>query len=184
MGIRLNLFLISQATLMSKSPVRKTASRHTPKSVLERQTLQAFRTIFSSARLHDAELRKLAGISASQLWALSEIGHAEGMSVNDLAEQMALHQTTASNLVLALTERKLIQRKRDRVDQRVARLTPTAAGRRLLKRAPGPGPGLLMDALAHLDVRKLARLRQELASLLAVMQRPATDAAGEPLLGE
>lgn len=169
---------------MSKVPGRKAVSRHTRKSVLERQTLQAFRTIFSAARVHDAELRKVAGISASQLWALSEICHAEGMRVNDLAEQMALHQTTASNLVLALTERKLIQRKRDRTDQRVARLTPTAAGRRLCQLTPGPGAGLLVDALRHLDSRKLTRLQGELQALLALMERTSASAAGEPLLGE
>jgi DNA-binding MarR family transcriptional regulator len=165
---------------MSKPAPRKRVL----KSELERQTLQAFRTIFSSARLHDAELRKVVGISASQLWALSEIGRAEGLSVNDLALQMALHQTTASNVVLALTERRLIQRKRDPADQRVARLALTAAGRRVLERAPGPGPGLLMDGLHRLDASRLTRLRRELQGLLAVMQRTVTRAAGEPLLGE
>lgn len=169
---------------MSRSQLRSAARRPERKSVLERQALQAFRTIFSSARLHDAELRKLAGISASQLWALSEIGRNEGMSVNDLADQMALHQTTASNLVLALSEQKLIQRRRDTTDQRVARLVSTAAGRRLLKRAPGPGPGLLVDALHRLAPARLARLRTELEALLAVMERKASTSAGEPLLGE
>jgi DNA-binding MarR family transcriptional regulator len=169
---------------MFKLAVRKAARRGVRKRDLERETLQAFRTIFSTARLHDAELRKGAGISASQFWALSEIARDEGLSVNDLAAQMALHQTTASNLVFALTERRLIRRQRDRADQRVARLAPTAAGRRLLERAPGPGPGLLVDGLRHLDVRKLTNLRRALEALLAVMQRTTTGAAGEPLLGE
>jgi DNA-binding MarR family transcriptional regulator len=113
-------------------------------SELERQSLQAFRTIFSSARLHDAELRKVAGISASQ--------------------------TTASNI--ALTERRLVQRKRDPADQRVARLALTAAGRFALERAPGPG--LLMDGLHRLQASRLTRPRSELQALLAVMQRDAT----------
>lgn len=168
---------------MAKPVARRAASRRVLRSDLERQTLQAFRTIFSSARLHDAELRKLAGVSASQLWALSEIGRAEGLSVNDLATQMALHQTTASSLVLALTERHLIHRKRDSTDQRVARLALSAAGRRLLERVPGPGPGLLVDGLRQLDSRKLARLRRALQTLLAVMERTDTRATGEPLLG-
>ena len=44
-------------------------------------------------------------ISGSQLWALSEIARSEGMGINDLAERMALHQTTASNLANALVKK-------------------------------------------------------------------------------
>lgn len=169
---------------MSKTSTRRSRASETSKLALEHQTLQAFRMIFSSARLQDSELRKGLGISASQLWALSEIARDEGMRVNDLADRMALHQTTASNLVQALSDKKLIQRKRDTQDQRVAQLMTTAQGRRLLARAPGPGPGLLMDALHQLDNKQLTRLRRALAALLACMQSKVTNAAGEPLLGE
>jgi hypothetical protein len=42
---------------------------------LELKTLQLFRTIFGSARSHDTEIRRVAGIAGAQLWALSEIAH-------------------------------------------------------------------------------------------------------------
>ena len=153
-------------------------------AVLELQTLQAFRTIFGSARLHDAEVRRTASISGSQLWALSEIARATGMSVNALSKCMALHQTTASNLVNALVERKLIRRVRDAGDQRVVQLHVTGEGKRMLGRAPGPYAGLLVDALRHLDGSQLSTLRRCLELLVAVMKRPAANAAGETLLGE
>lgn len=146
--------------------------------------LEAFRTIVSSARGHDAEVRKAAGIAVSQLWALSEIDQGGGLSVNDLAERMFLHQTTASNLVNALTEKRFIQRRKDALDQRITRLHTTAAGKLALKRAPGPYPGLLVDALRHLKASHLARLRKELTALLIVMQGKVDRAAGETLLGE
>lgn len=151
---------------------------------LERETLEAFRTIFASARAYDTDVRRLAGIPGSQLWALSEIARAAGLSVNALAERMALHQTTTSNLANSLTERKLIRRVRDAADQRVVRLHVTADGKRILQRAPGPSAGLLVDALRHLDDRQLTRLRKDLKTLLNVMQRTATAAAGESFLGE
>jgi DNA-binding MarR family transcriptional regulator len=153
------------------------------RSAVELGTLQSFRTIFGSARTHDTEIRRIAGIPGAQLWALSEIARAEGISVNTLSERMALHQTTASNLVNALVERKLIRRVRDDADQRVVRLHVAAEGKRLLSRAPGPYAGLLVDALHNLDDRQLSQLRQSLRVLVGVLHRAAKNAAGEPLLG-
>lgn len=154
------------------------------RAALELETLQTFRTIFGSARLHDAEVRRTARISGSQLWALSEIAGATGMSVNALAKSMALHQTTASNLVNALVERDLIRRVRNASDQRVVQLHLTVEGKRMLERAPGPYVGLLVDALRHIDNGRLAALCQCLRLLVTAMKRPAASAAGETLMGE
>jgi DNA-binding MarR family transcriptional regulator len=157
--------------------------RSDARGALELKTLQLFRTIFGSARSHDTEIRRVAGIAGAQLWALSEIARAEGISVNALSQCMALHQTTASNLVNALLERQFIRRARDAGDQRIARLHLTAAGKRMLSRAPRPYAGLLPNALSHLNARQLAELSQSLMALVAILKRPTKDAAGEPLLG-
>lgn len=154
------------------------------RAAFELKTLQAFRTIFGSARVHDAEVRRTTSVSGSQLWALSEIARSTAMSVNALSRRMAVHQTTASNLVNALVERKLVRRVRDGTDQRVVQLYVTTDGKRMLERAPGPHPGLLVDALRHLSASQLAQLRKGLEMLVAVMERAATTAAGETLLGE
>jgi DNA-binding MarR family transcriptional regulator len=151
---------------------------------VELTTLQLFRTIFASARGHDADIRRVVGIPGSQLWALSEIARADGISVNGLSARMALHQTTASNLINALLERQFIRRTRDAGDQRIARLQVTAAGKRMLARAPRPHAGLLPDALSHLDAKQLTELSQSLKLLVTILKRPSIkDAAGEPLLG-
>lgn len=151
---------------------------------LELLTLQEFRTIFASARRHDVEVRRIAGISGSQLWALSEIASCAGMRVNDLSERMALHQTTASNLVNALVERDLVRRERDAQDQRVVRLHITTDGKKMLLKAPGPYAGLLVDALRNIEAADLKRLQRALSVLTAVLRNAATDAAGETLMGE
>jgi DNA-binding MarR family transcriptional regulator len=154
------------------------------RAALEFRTLQDLRTVVGSARGYDAEVRRATGISGSQLWALSEISAAAGMSVNALAERLALHQTTASNLVNALVERRLIRRARDDADQRVVRLHASAEGMRVLLRAPRPYSGLLVDALRQLEPGDLARLSRSLAALLGAMRRPAIASAGETILGE
>ncbi len=151
---------------------------------LELRTLRSFRTVVGSARDYDAEVRARTGISGSQLWALSEISREGGLSVNSVAERLSVHQTTASNLANALSERRLIRRVRDDTDQRVVRLYATADGMRLLLRAPRPYAGLLVDALGKLEPAELSRLFRGLTSLLGAMRRPATAAAGETLIAE
>jgi DNA-binding MarR family transcriptional regulator len=149
------------------------------------QVLQAFRLIFGSARRFDADVRRTTGVSGSLLWALSEIAGSEGLSVNALADCMALHQTTASNIVNALVERGLIRRSRHDGDQRVVYLQVSAQGTRVLRRAPGPHAGLLVDALRQLEDTQLELLRRSLLGLTTAMRDGATcSAAGETLLGE
>ena len=157
------------------------------RTALELDALQGLRTIFGSARSHDNEVRRSAGISGSLLWALSEIAHSResgGITVNGLSAQMALHQTTTSNLVNLLTERGLIQRERDRADQRIVHLKATALGKKVLLKTPGPHAGLLVDALRRLDQAQLAELSRNLQWIVEVMHRTATTAAGETLMGE
>jgi len=106
------------------------------------------------------------------------------MSVNALSERMAIHQTTASNIVNSLVERKLVRRRRDEADQRVVHLDPSSEGIRLLGRIPGPHAGLLVDALRRLESSQIERLTRCLATLIADMRSAPRSAAGETLLGE
>jgi DNA-binding MarR family transcriptional regulator len=174
----------SAATGSAKGSRSGTKSSAAAKAKLELETLQEFRMIVGSARRHDADVRRMAGISGSQLWALSEIARTAGMRVNDLSERMALHQTTASNLINALVERNLIRRGRDEDDQRVVRLHVTTEGKKMLLRAPGPYAGLLVDALRHLKASDLRRLNEALAVLTRVLRNAAADTAGQLLMGE
>jgi len=148
------------------------------------RALQSLRTIFGAARAHDTEVRRTSGLSGSKLWALSEIASRRGITVNELASRMALHQTSASNLVNALVEDKLIIRMRDARDRRVIHLHPSVEGQKMLLRTPGPHAGLLVDALRKLEIGQIQRLRQSLVLLTSVMQRAAEDSAGDPLMGE
>ncbi|MGC1458400.1 MAG: MarR family transcriptional regulator [Steroidobacteraceae bacterium] len=151
---------------------------------LELRALQGLRMIFGSARRFDADVRGSTRISGSLLWALSEIARTAGISVNALSERMALHQTTASNIVNALVQRKLIRRTRGAADQRVVQLHISVAGERVLQSAPGPHAGLLVAALRRLELGQLEGLQKNLAILVAEMGSMVTTAAGETLLGE
>ena len=60
------------------------------------------------------------------------------------------------------------------------RLRITAAGTRVLRKAPGPFAGVLPDALAQLDAEVLSRLDHDLGLLLDKLQADER-AAGIPL---
>jgi len=130
------------------------------------EVLKKFRQIFRAAKLHFRQIERTAGVSSAQLWLLAELFEQPGSRVKDLAAAMALHQSTVSNLLEVLTRRKLLVRKRDDMDQRVVRVFLTAAGERIVRKAPGPARGVLPDALEALPPAALRRLDQSVAGLL------------------
>lgn len=145
------------------------------------ETLKLFRIIFKSANRHFHEIEKLAGIGGASLWALAEIAENEKLTVTDLAKNMSIHQSTASNLLDKLELQGYISRIRSAHDRRVVYLQSTDQGREILKRAPLPHRGILPDALLRLDPAKLAALHGQLIELVGGMQQIQINAAYEPL---
>lgn len=145
------------------------------------QALKAFRIIFRSVRQHFHEVERSCGVSGSQLWALSVVVAVPGVRVKDLAQAMAVHQSTASNLVEQLSRQGLIRRERDMADHRIVQLHPTDAGRAVIGRAPASLRGLLPDALGRLDPSRLALLNELLAEVLAGMSDVEPGGALTPL---
>ena len=133
------------------------------------QVLRRFRLVFNAVKTHFQQVEKKAGVGGAQLWALSIVRGSAGIGVNDLARAMDVHQSTASNLVKSLVERDLVVAAKDGLDRRAVQLRVSAAGARVLKRAPGPFTGVLPQALASLDARTLARLDKDLAALITAL---------------
>ena len=90
--------------------------------------------------------------------------------MGELADRLAIHLSTASNLVRRLEELKLVTRSRSREDQRVVQLGITAAGRRKVEQAPKPSMGLLQQALSEMPPGELDALGSELDKLLRRMR--------------
>ncbi len=132
--------------------------------------LRQFRVIFRSVKKHFQVIEKQCGIGGSQLWALAAVATRPGIRVTELARELSIHQSTASNLIEQMSRLDLLRRERDAVDQRVVRLHPTEHGSELLARAPQPLTGVLPDALAQLDATEVAALQASLARLLQVMR--------------
>lgn len=145
----------------TQQKVKKAVSQVTPLSVLQR-----FRVLIRTAQRHSQWIERQSGVTGAQLWALQELAEAPGLRVGELANRMALHQSTASNMVDRLETAALIRKERTSADQRVVRLYLTDAGTALLGRAPSPARGVLPEALRLLDPEALGRLQGELDGLL------------------
>ena len=144
--------------------------------------LRQFRQVFNAVKTHFQQVEKKVGLGGAQVWALSVIRDAPGISMGELARAMDIHQSTASNLVKVLVERDMVTVTRHAEDRRAVRLQLRPAASRILKRSPGPFAGVLPQALASLDERTLRRLELDLRKLLAVLH--ADKKAGKIPLAE
>ena len=140
------------------------------------EVLAQFRVVFKSVRRHYQDVERRSHITGALLWALSEVARRPGAQVGQLARALAVHQSTASNLVRRLAARGLIERQRRRRDQRAVQLFPTRKGLRVLEGAPRPLIGVLQQALADLPPASLRGLHTQLARLVRAMRFSASEA--------
>lgn len=176
---RLQMYICIHISTKRTIMPRSSQAAKEPPDPLE--TLGKFRIIIRAAQRHSAAIQKNCGVSGAQLWLLQEIADAPGLRVGELAERMAIHQTTTSNLLDALEKRGFLKKSRDDADQRVVNLILTAAGARILRKAPKPSRGLLPEALAKVSPKKRAQLDAGLEALLAVIEGTDGDERSEPL---
>jgi DNA-binding MarR family transcriptional regulator len=152
-----------------KKPARNPASADAEMSESAVRVLRRFRIVFNEVKSHFRAVEKRAGIAGAQLWALSVIRDQPGIGVGQLAREMDIHQSTASNLLKPLLEEGLVVSDRAHADKRLVRLQLSATGARALRKAPGPFTGVLPLALSQLDARTLARLDRDLGAVIELL---------------
>jgi len=133
--------------------------------------LKKLRIVFRAAQRHSLWIEKQCGVNGAQLWMMQELLDHPGLRVGELASKLAIHQTTASNLIDALRKRGYVVKERDAVDQRVVNLKLSDEGKQVLQQAPTPARGLLQEAILHLDEESLAQLDAGLQGMLASIDK-------------
>jgi MarR family transcriptional regulator, organic hydroperoxide resistance regulator len=146
-----------------------------------RRVLENFRIIYKSVQQHSRWVESQCGVSSPQVWALLEISKRPGLSVNDLADAMSLHQSTISNLLKGLSHKRLIRREPNPEDQRAKRIYMTAKGETLFKRAPEPAMSLLPDAINRLPEKALQALDNAIFEVVQNLNMKDMNAGGESL---
>ena len=131
--------------------------------------LQRFRSVARAAQRHSQSMERKSSVSGAQLWALQELADEPGQRVGELAERLAIHQSTASNMLDRVERRGLVRRDRSGPDQRVVRLYLTPEGEAVLGRSPSPARGLLPEALRRMHPERLAVLEAALDELVEHM---------------
>lgn len=145
------------------------------------EALKRFRMVFRAVQQHSLRVEQRCGLTSAQLWAISELAAKPGQRVSELAHAMSIHASTASNLLDKLERKGLIEKQRQRDDQRVVLLTATPAGLNLLEMAPAPATGILQSALFQLSPEILQSLIVNLDALVAAMKIDDDGAALQPL---
>ena len=151
---------------------------------LDVEVLRQFRQIFQSVRKHFQSVEAACGISGSQLWALARITETPGLRVTELAAAMAIHQSTASNLIEHLVRAGYVQRVRSATDQRAVLLHPTESGQQVFAKAPQPLRGVLPEALSRLSPEELRALNGQLARLITLLGSAVDQTAADMPLAE
>lgn len=145
------------------------------------EVLKQFRVLLRSIKRHYRWVEQECGLSGAQLWALAEIAGAPGLKVGDLARELGVHLSTASNLLRRLEDLSLVKRMRVGKDQRVVQLQLTAKGEKILRLAPRPLVGILQQALADLPQPRLDSLHSDLAEVIRLMKFKDVKARSTPL---
>ena len=143
--------------------------------------LMKFRLVINATKRHYKWIEHQTGINGALVWAMWELNVSPGLRVSELADTMAIHQSTASNLLDKLEEKGLIERDRSTDDQRVVRLFLTRAGQQMIRRVPQPARGLLQEALFRIPATSLITLNRALDQLLEEMHPGTPRTIKKPL---
>jgi MarR family transcriptional regulator, lower aerobic nicotinate degradation pathway regulator len=148
-----------------------------------RATLDAFRRIVQALRAGARDGERRAGLSSAQLFALQQIADHPGSSINDVAALTYTHQSSVSVVIQRLVARRLVDKVAPSHDRRRQHLELTAAGRRVLRRAPVVVQERLIAALAALPAAERRTLARALGSVAGLVT-PTGAAPHPPMLFE
>lgn len=127
----------------------------------------SLRRLVNTIHAESRETQRAQGVTAAQLFVLSELKRSPSLSINALAERTMTHQSTVSVVVRRLVRRKLVQKKRAADDARRVELTLTAEGMKVLHEAPEAFQLRLRRALESLDETDQRALSIALSRLIA-----------------
>ena len=139
--------------------------------------LNGIRLIFQDLREASRAAEARFGLSGAQLFVLQTLAATAGMSVNELASRTFTHQSSVSGVVKKLVRRKLVRAKRSRHDARRLELALTAAGARVVKRAPDAAQAKLIAGLNGLSDAERGRLARGVRRLVRAMGMEGRQAA-------
>ena len=143
--------------------------------------LDAVRRLVRLLRLSDRASQAKTGLSAAQLFVLSELGSAKSLSLTELAERTRTDQSSVSVVVTRLAGAGLVARNRAEDDGRRLVLSLTRSGRAALQHAPRIAQHELVRAVEELPAAERRRFADTFA---AIVERMGGGTAAPPMFFE
>lgn len=109
-------------------------------------------------------------LSPSQLSTLSSVDRLGPLTLGELSAVERVKPPTMTRIVACLEEQGLVSRTVDQSDRRVARVQPTAEGRRFLERSRSRKDAYLAERLRNLDPDDRAALARAAAVLEQLLE--------------
>lgn len=128
--------------------------------------LDAVRRLVRLLRLYDRSAQNRLGLSAAQLFVLSELGKTPSLSLGALAERTHTDQSSVSVVVTRLVEAGLVERQRAQDDGRRLVLSLTRAGRSALQKAPPVAQEQLLEIIGRLTPAERKRFADTFAHIV------------------
>jgi DNA-binding MarR family transcriptional regulator len=135
------------------------------------QLLTVMASIRRSGRLLARRPVELSTLTGSQIDLVSLVRRRPGVSVAQAAEELQLAPNTVSTLVRQLTDERLLLRRVDPIDRRVARLELTAGMQRKVGAFLDRRLAMLGTAMNRLSTGDQRRLTDSLAALVRLAER-------------
>jgi DNA-binding MarR family transcriptional regulator len=151
--------------------------------------LNAIRRTVRSLRLFSRSVERDFGVSAAQLFILSQLDARQGapgqcdfsleepLSINDLARKSFTHQSTVSEVVSRLKKKNLVFQEASIEDRRKTRVGLSEEGKKVLKRAPKTPQARMLEAVHRLpeaEQVRLATLLDQVTHAAGFGEEPAT----------
>lgn len=141
------------------------------------ELLIALRRINKATDRGAKRLAKETGLTTPQLLVMQAISDAASLTVSDIAREINLTQATTTSIVNGLVRKGLLEKRRDVTDKRRVFVSPTQAGRQLIRDAPKTLQDLLDRRFNALEAWEQSFVLAAVQRLAALMDAEGIDAA-------
>ncbi len=139
------------------------------------RVLDRVRTLISALSHSARAVERSTGVTNAQLFLLQQLAESDSLSVNDLAARARTQQSTVSIVLARLVRAGLAAKRKSQIDGRIAVISLTPKGRRLLKHAPAPPTTALLRAVESLTEREARGLATGLDALVRSLDLAAPE---------
>lgn len=136
--------------------------------------LNRVRQLVRALRSFERQAQSRFGFGAAQMFILHVLRHEDDLSLNELAERTATDQSSASLAVGKLVSDGYVRRTPSEDDRRQVRLSLTAKGRALVRKAPPAAQERIMESVRAMRPADRAHLMALMDDLMSGML-PADD---------